>query len=112
MRLPQLTHCAFAFYHEAPLGIRIVEEMISMPHVECVLVVVYPSSQRGPGKAETASIRRELLKLDESKLVVWQNTPQAENIFQDEDADRFWKQIEDITEKQKSEKQAALNAVP
>lgn len=109
VRLPQLTHCAFAFYHEPPLGTQIVEELAAVPRMKCVLVVVYPSSQRGPGKVDTAIMRQALSRLNEPKLVVWQNSPNLVKAFEDEDVHRFWKRVEAITEEQQSEKQIESN---
>lgn len=108
IRLPNLTHCAFAFYHEPPLGIQIVEELTGIPRMQCVLVVVYPSSQRGPGRSTTFTMRKALQRLDEPKLVVWEDSPRLISAFGDEDVDRFWKQAECIAEEQRLKRQAAL----
>lgn len=104
--LPSLTHFAFAFYYELPLGLRIIETMTLPAQMKCVVPVIFPGS--GGGRARVAATKKELKKLDDPKLVIWGDTPSALAIFNDIHANTFWKMAEERAEAQKLEKRMAL----
>jgi hypothetical protein len=105
--LPKLSHIAFAYYYEVPLGVLILEELVSSSTVQCVLIVVFhPDGLHNEIAKE--SKRRSLLKLDEPKLVIWQDTPDLVELFRTEDSERLWNRVDSIVGRQVSEKQAAL----
>jgi hypothetical protein len=110
--LPSLTHFAFAFYYEVPLGMRIVETMALVPQMECVVPVVFPSSmaQGSPARraASVSAAKKELRKLDDPKVVVWSDSPSSLAAFDDVNAETFWKLAEKKVEAQKLEKELEL----
>ena len=106
--LPRLSHIAFAFYYDVPLGLTIVEELASSDKIQCILVVVYhPSSREDVGVKE--NMKRSLQKLDEPKLVIWEDTTDLINMLETDKVDWLWKKVELIVQVQISEKQAALS---
>ncbi|KAG8835070.1 hypothetical protein FRC17_005423 [Serendipita sp. 399] len=111
LRLPALTHLAFAFYYEIPIGLRIAEELTAAPQIRCVVMLVYPPVQGGRGRTAARDSRKELQKLDEPSLIIWEDTPQMVAKFEDEDADRFWRSVERIVDTQRKEKAEALNGM-
>lgn len=105
--LPKLSHIAFAFYYDVPLGLNIVEELASSQMMQCVLVVVYwPHSRVDQGVKE--HIKKSLQKLDEPKLVVWRGAPNLVNMLETEEIEPLWKEVEGIVLAQTAEKRAAL----
>lgn len=103
LRLPSLTHFAFAFYYEMPLGLRIAEEMTASPQLKCLVMVVYPPSNDPRGKLVARQNKEALLKLDEPNLVVWESNPKAIDRFEDVESNRFWKHVDEIVEKQRAD---------
>ncbi|KAG8821037.1 hypothetical protein FRC19_008294 [Serendipita sp. 401] len=109
LRLPALTHFAFAFYYEIPLGLRIAEELTAGSQVQYVVMLVYPPVQGGRGRTAARENSKALQRLDEPSLVVWEDTPQMVAKFEDENVDRFWRNVERIVHTQRKEKAEALN---
>jgi len=101
--LPRLSHVAFAFYYELPLGFIILEELVSSETIQYVLVVVYhPDGRHREGAKEMK--RKSLIKLDEPKLVIWEDTPDLVGQFQAEESDQLWKKVENTVITRSSEK--------
>jgi hypothetical protein len=105
--LPKLSHVAFAFYYEIPLGVIVLEELIASSRIQCVLIVVFHPYSRHNESAKEVK-RRSLRKLDEPKLVIWEDTPHFVDLFETEDSERLWKVVDSIVGTQALEKQAAL----
>lgn len=107
-QLPCLTHLAIAIYCDTPICVRIAEELSNAPQLRCIVMVVFPLAHGGIAAARI--VRRELVRLDDPKLVVWEPISDLLRLFEGFEDDALWGRADAWVDQQTIEKQLAIGA--
>ena len=102
-RFPSLTHLGMVVYMEPPITRRIVDALLQSRMLERLVVVIAPqrSATSRAARSMGNAIYRELLEVDDERLVVLEEEIDLLKLLRQPDGVSFWRRVNDVADHMK-----------